>query len=213
MIQGMASTCALPSLHISQAASFNRVIFDKLWHGANQAKTFEMDTPEWHEIRICKCCYTTSDSLTHLVLHCDHGDMTAARQPHIIQINTLVASLRGVDNAIHRLLVSFRERFLAQDTIDMRPAFGLWTQSLWDLFAAGKPHLARYSKSRSLLKKKYEELVKLCLRMAVEMAATKRRIEKHGADPFRHFRRARPPPEPPPSFRQPPPGTQDDVLT
>jgi len=139
--------------------------------------------------------------------------MITARSQYLIQINALVAALRGVDHTAHILLVTFRERFLDPETPDIRPALGLWTQPLWNQFAAGKPHLTRCSKSRAALKKAYKELVEICLRMAVEMAATKRRIEKHGADPFRYHRRPRPPPEPPPSFRQPPPGTQEDELT
>ena len=191
--RGASETCSLASLSISRAATVTRVLFDKLWHGGNQAKAFDMDTPDWYETRTCKCCKIATDSLAHLVLQCNHADMIAVRSQYLIQINALVAALRGVNNQAHKLLMAFRERFLGQGTPDIRPALGLWTQSLWNQFAAGRPQLTRCSKSRAALKKAYKELVEICLRMAVEMAATKRRIEKHGADPFRYHRRPRPP--------------------
>ena len=211
--QGAAETCSLPSLSISKAASTTRVLYDKLWHGANQAKAFDTDTPEWLEAKNCKCCNIAPDSLAHLVLQCDHTDMVAARSLHLALINTHISSLRGVNNEAHTLLSVIRDHFLGPMTPDIRPALGMWTPALWNQFAAGKPRLSRCSPAHATVKKAYRELVEICLRMAVEMAATKRRIEKHGANPFRHFKRPRPPPEPPPSFRLPPPGTQEDVIT
>jgi hypothetical protein len=73
--QGTAKTCSLPSLSITKAASLTRVLFDKLWHGANRAKAFDIDTLEWWEAKTCKCCNIAQDSLAHLILQCDHTDM------------------------------------------------------------------------------------------------------------------------------------------
>jgi hypothetical protein len=110
-----------------------KTIFDKYWHGGNQAKSIPLDTPDEirHDTIKCPLC-DDEDSQAHHFMHCGgiHNNLAEVRKECMIKINQVISKMREKHDPLTMNLIESIRDMLHTEFNGHDILLGRWSEKL-----------------------------------------------------------------------------------
>ena len=131
-----ATLCPLSKKSMSHRVVWQRISYDKGWHGGNQAKAVHPDSTKDQYDSAAKCPFCNEyDSLDHIFRYCQHSDLPDLRTAVFNELSTAITNTltdKRCTKLDHDLAAAMRDMAapplpLPTHTVGLHDGWRLWT--------------------------------------------------------------------------------------
>ena len=169
-----ATLCPLSKKSMSHRVVWQRISYDKGWHGGNQAKAVHRDATHDEHFAVAKCPFCNEyDSLDHIFRYCQHSDLPELRTAVFHELSEAITAIRGDKRCTqlnYDLAVSMRD--MASTPLPL-PTLSLGLHDGWQLWCGMWTHAHRQDlASRLMIHLPLSDQAKISLRRTGKQIGT-----------------------------------------